>query len=179
MSYSDDLTFGHDSNRDVVLNRLYDELGDFHDDPLTMLAALIGLDEHYGLRRDDDFVLVHPVMGMWLLAQIKFADKQMAARMDAIQSDQERTDRDEIAAELEAEQLLCAQPFQALIESPESDEYTEQYPAAVRGKTLRMRFMRADEMPDMAMMYTVHADGAVIYLPQRTNDIGHRLPDRV
>jgi hypothetical protein len=150
MACNEDFVFGH--GRDELLNQLHDEIPDaFQDDSVSMMAALLWLDERYGLRKDGDYVLVTPGLAVWLIFQVT-VDSEVQRMMDA--EDDEGLLR-----------LTTEKPFEVKCESFEGPEYTLAYPETIRGKTVLVRVMNEREASQLSIMYTVRADGTFIYLP--------------
>lgn len=151
MAITSDLTFGH--GIDDKLHKILDEMPDaFQDDMVAAAAALLTLDEMFGLRRDNDYILVTPGYIGWLMMMVTPIDLKLNA---AIEEDDEAT----------LDRLMVKHPFEVNFSSPEGDVFTEMYPKIVRGKRLRLRCMNEDQARELDAMCTVHADGTLIYLP--------------
>jgi hypothetical protein len=155
MSTSENLVFGQDDNIDELLEKLLEAMPTgFDDDPLSMVAALLTLDEHYGLRQEGDYVLMPPAM-MWLMAMVQPVDPALKQALE--QEDDAVINR-----------LTVDQPFEVECSSPEGPEYTAQYSEIVRGKRIRLRVMSEAQSSQLDDIYTVRQDGTFIYLPSRT-----------
>ena len=146
-----DLTYGHglDDKLDAlqeVLPNLFDE------DPISLVAAMLMLDQQFGLHQDDDYVLLAPGLLMWLAMMIKPVDEALTRAIE---------DEDEDALR----RLTVENTFEALFESPEGPELTEQYPEIVRGKKIRLRVMTEEQSTKLSLLCTVRADGTFIYCP--------------
>lgn len=154
MAITSDLTFGH--GLDDKLEEIQDTMPSaFQDDLVSMVAALVTLDDMFGLRRDDDYVLVTPGYMMWLLMMFTPVDPELVAAVEAGEGDEEALER-----------LMMNQPFEVDVKSPEDDVFTEEYPEIVRNKRLRFRLMDEKMAEKLDAMCTVRADGNVIYLPK-------------
>jgi len=173
MAIYDDLTRGYD--HDVALEKIDRILPDWAtgDDPSREMLALILLDEHYELRRSDDYVYITPGFA-WAIMPYRILEPTVA-RLAPGDERVELTEG-EVAA---ATERASREPFEVKLSySPalsEEDEAPsdEALPEELRGQTIRVRIMTDTDAERLPAMLTVRADGTPITLPT------DRLPGHV
>lgn len=149
----DDFTWGH--GIDDKLKELEAAIpgGLMEDDPVSLVAAAIMLDQLFGLHQEDDYVLVQPALIMWLMMMVTPVNPEI---VKAIADEDDNTLT-----------RLITETFEACFESPEGPEYTAQYPEIVRGKNVRLRVMTEAQAGQLTLLCTMRADGTFIYLPNK------------
>jgi hypothetical protein len=154
MASTDDLVFGH--GHDAALNVAATEVGTpmFHDDVLTTLAALMALDDHYGLTQPDDCMFIAPGYAVWVMGGIDVLDPDIADRLAQLA---ECSEDDPRLAELDA--IIASRPFEVTVVL----EYDP--PPFMAGRVFRIRVMNDAQAKQLPAMLTVRADGTPIELP--------------
>lgn len=169
MANSDDLTYGH--GRDEALEAVRAQMPGqwFVDSDLTAdMLAVILLDQHYGVRRDGDYVYLNPAY-LWAILPLQIKDPVIARAMHAGEDEDEQVI-------IDANERMTAEPFDVLV-AYDPTQYeggdvpeAETLPAALRGQTIRVRVMKLEDAGgDLPAIMTVRADGEVIRLPGRGN----------
>jgi hypothetical protein len=155
MASTEDLVYGH--GLDDALGAAAEQVGTnrFDEEPAITLAALIALDDRFGLSRVDDYVLVAPGYAMWLWMSLEVLDPDIAARLEMLA---ECGDNDPRIAELDA--LIASRPFEVQMVT----EYEP--PPFMVGRVFRIRVMNEAQTRQLPAMVSVRANGDVISLPR-------------
>jgi hypothetical protein len=142
---NDNLVFGR--RYDDQLRRLRAALPSFDEGTAShLVAAMLWLDEQFGLRQPDDYVLINPMLAGWLLMEAAPVNPAISR---AIEAEDEAT----------LERLTGLQPFEMRFEDDGS------IPGNIRGRTVRLRIMSPREAGALSLIYTIRANGEFIHLP--------------
>lgn len=130
--------------------------------PLDMIALVLQLDKELGINREDDKVVIHSALAMWLPGTIRIVSPKELAEIDErMRADEER---EMTEAEVETVTRLQDKWFEVRFDltDPETGDPYPCHPV-LKDRTLSMRVMSEDESSEVEFMCaSVRADGTLI-----------------
>ncbi len=134
------------------------------DDPALEALALLMLDTHYGLHRDDDYVLVRPdyIWGLW---NLRIVDRRIARVLQNVEGKPNLNEDREVAALVTEAPFTVRVVYEPHMRPGSVDPNGRGLPQAWRHRSFRVLVVPDEATDDFPVLSTRRADGSLITLP--------------